>query len=147
MTEWRVIPEFPRYEITEDGDVRNRETKKKLNETENQKTGVWSYALWYGRSGTPTRSTHRTHWTLICDVYPDKVLVGWKPIPNFPGYLVNKQGEVMGTRFYKKLAKTSSSAYVLRKDGKRHHWYFYEIASCTQKDWNAFWGEEEQEVA
>jgi hypothetical protein len=42
---WRTIPEFPIYEITPDGDVRNRRTGRLVREWQNKTTGAWSYAL------------------------------------------------------------------------------------------------------
>lgn len=42
---WRTIPTFPKYEMTVDGDIRNRQTHKLLTETENNR-GAWYYSLW-----------------------------------------------------------------------------------------------------
>ena len=44
--EWRTIPGFRKYQITRDGDVRNRVTRRILTEYQNQRTGAYSYTLW-----------------------------------------------------------------------------------------------------
>lgn len=44
-TEWRTIPGFPKYQITPDGDVRNKRTGRLLAETHNQRTGAYYYVL------------------------------------------------------------------------------------------------------
>lgn len=60
--EWRVIPEFPNYEITKDGDVRNRTTGVLLRET--CANGGWFYSLWNeGRKASRgTRKLTRSAW-------------------------------------------------------------------------------------
>lgn len=108
MVEWRVLPEFPKYEITDEGDVRNRETKKKLNESENKKTGAWSYCLRYNNGKT----THRHYEGLIYSAWPElKPAVAeqsprvkstrsyakrglWEDIPDYPRYQLHPDGIV-----------------------------------------------------
>lgn len=64
--EWRTLPEFTLYEITSDGDVRHRYTKKQLKESQNKKTGAWFYTLWK-RDG---KKTSRNFQSLIESAYP-----------------------------------------------------------------------------
>lgn len=63
--EWRTIPGFPAYEITPDGDIRNRQTGRLLRESENHKTGAWSYTLWR-TNGT---KTSRNYASLVRDAW------------------------------------------------------------------------------
>jgi len=107
LTEWRVLPEFPKYEVTEDGDVRNRETKEILTETENQKTGAYAYSLRRANG----KHTTRHYQGLIYSAFPEleppkpepkvKRVVSkkgdWKIIPDFPRYQVHKDGRVRYT--------------------------------------------------
>lgn len=67
MSEWRTLPEFPKYEITSDGDVRNRWTKKKLKEIENKTTGAWHYSL----RKDDGSSTCRNFWGLVYSAWPE----------------------------------------------------------------------------
>lgn len=107
MSEWRTLPEFPDYEITSDGDVRNRWSHRKLKETQNKNTGAWSYSL---RRKDKT-STQRAFWGLIYSAWPElepvvepkpeKVysIVGvtkgqYRDIPGFPKYEVHPTGRV-----------------------------------------------------
>lgn len=133
--EWRVLPEFPKYEITEDGDVRNRETGKPLQEYHNKKTGVYSYCLRIDGNS----STNRGFWGLVHSAWPE-LNSGWKDIPDFPGYQVNKKGDVRGTLRYLVLTRTPSGLYRLRRDGKRHLWCIGELGN--EEDIKEFWGEE-----
>lgn len=67
QAEWRTVPGFPAYQITPDGDVRNRRTGKLLRESRNPTTGAWSYTLWRP-DGT---KTSRNYQTLTRDAYPE----------------------------------------------------------------------------
>jgi hypothetical protein len=111
MTEWRTLPEFPKYEITDDGDVRNRETRKMLNETQNKRTGAWSYCLRFNNG----KNTHRSCWSLIYSAWPELkpaepekpepvastrsyVKRGlWTVIPDYPTYQLHPDGIVRYT--------------------------------------------------
>jgi hypothetical protein len=123
MLEWRVLPEFPKYEITEEGDVRNRLTKKKLNEIENKRSGAFSYCLWIDDK----RSTHRHYEGLIYSAFPDlEPEPEWKPIPEFPQYAMNKKGLVKNIKSAKRLTfrngGISGEPMVrLRKNDITHH--------------------------
>lgn len=123
MTEWRVLPEFPKYEITDDGDVRNRDTRKLLNETQNKRTGVWSYSL-RRNDGT---NTHRGCWSLIYSAFPELKPVKepepvkstrsyskrnqWADIPDFPRYEIHPDGKVR-YRVSKRFRKTEMNGEV-----------------------------------
>lgn len=66
--EWRVIPGFTRYEITKDGDIRNRTTRRLLTEHENPKTGAWYYSLIKDAGG----NTCRNYQTLLTAAWEDQ---------------------------------------------------------------------------
>lgn len=121
---WRVLPEFPLYEITEQGDVRNRDTLKTLKEVENPKTGAFYYCL---RKRNTSSTYCRNFWGLVYSAFPE--LDGtWADIPGYPGYQVNPDGEVRGPR-RNILPKLKSGAVVLRKNGKRRHWHLEELGN------------------
>jgi len=65
--EWRTIPGFPSYQITPDGDVRNRRTGRLLRESQNPTTGAYSYTLWR----TDGTKTSRHYTSLLRDAYPE----------------------------------------------------------------------------
>lgn len=111
---WRILPEFRSYEITEDGDVRNRDTKIKLSETLNTVTGAYSYNL-RRRDG---RTTQRHFWGLVYSAFPE-LLEGWESVVGFTGYQINKEGVVRGTRWYNTIPEYSPGVIRLRKDKKR----------------------------
>lgn len=108
--EWRDIPGFPLYEITLEGDVRNKRTLKHLNETQNAKTGAWSYSLWIETKGKTGRSTSRSYETLVDLAFPEWKVVEWKDIPGYPNYVINKHGEV------RKKKRNTREAYAMK------HW-------------------------
>lgn len=106
MSEWRTLPEFPGYEITSDGDVRNKWTKKQLNEVENKRTGAYSYSL----RRPDGRSTCRNFWGLVYSAFPELKPEEpakpekstrsyskrglWVDIPGFPTYQAHPDGLV-----------------------------------------------------
>lgn len=111
MSEWRTLPEFPDYEITSDGDVRNRWSFKQLKEHQNKNTGAWSYSL---RRRDKT-STQRNFWSLIYSAWPE--LAPAKPvaepaaprgsyarrgmyveIPGYPKYEIHPDGKIRYTK-------------------------------------------------
>lgn len=64
---WRTIPGFRKYQITPDGDVRNRRTGRLLNEWHNPATDKWAYTL-FRDDGT---HTSRNYASLVTDAYPE----------------------------------------------------------------------------
>jgi len=116
--EWRTIPEFPLYEITSDGDVRNKETWTVLKELQNSRTEAYFYTL--HKTGE-TKRYSRSYERLMYQAWPE-LLAGWKPVENYPGYLINDKGEVMQTRWYR-ILESKAGAVRLRKDGKRITFY------------------------
>lgn len=141
--EWRTLPEFPKYEITADGDVRNKWTKKKLKEIENKKTGAWSYSL-RKKVGSSTVNTCRNFWGLVYSAYPElkpaekpvepkppkakraprRKVDDWSDIPGFPRYQISKDGVLR----YK-----SNKQIIKPKDGKVTLTTAYPIDSLMQK--------------
>jgi hypothetical protein len=108
MSEWRTLPEFPKYEITSDGDVRNKWTKKIIKESLNKNTGAYAYSL---RRADGT-TTCRNFWGLIYSAWPElkpeeppvepkperkkraprRKKDEWHDIPGFPRYQISKDG-------------------------------------------------------
>lgn len=103
---WRTLPEFTDYEITSEGDVRNRWSLKKLNESQNKNTGAWSYSLRRPNG----RSTQRAFWGLVYSAFPELKPEEvkpepkstrsyskrglWRDIPGFPTYQAHPDGVV-----------------------------------------------------
>ena len=125
--EWRTLPEFPNYEITEDGDVRNKWTYRVLKEIENKRTGAWHYSL-RRPDGT---STSRGFWSLIYSAYPElktkatKAAApegpkrryakrgGWVEIPGFAPYQIHPDRVVRnGSRRRVEIQKDVDEEYV-----------------------------------
>ena len=71
LTTWRTIPEFPKYQITPDGDIRNRRTGKLVNEWQNKTTGTWSYALRKQLPDGRLRNYNRNYTSLVRQAYPE----------------------------------------------------------------------------
>lgn len=69
--EWRAIPEFPKYQITPDGDVRNRRTGKLLTEVQNQRTGAWAYTLRKTMPCGRLKNFTRNYQSLLLNAYPE----------------------------------------------------------------------------
>lgn len=138
--EWRKIPGFPKYEITIEGDVRNRDSRVVLKEIENKNTGAYSYCL---HIGWGNNTTHRNFWGLVYAAYPE-LLADWRDIPGFPKYMTNRAGEVMGKRLWNMLPPTAAGTYVLRAGGGRKNWHKSQI---NAEVWDNLWSEEEQEAA
>lgn len=130
---WRKLPEFPMYEITSEGDVRNRRTKRKLMEIQNPKTGAWSYSL---RREDGKTSTHRNYWGLIYSAWPElkpepkpvepkrnySRRGEWVDIPGFPRYQAHPEGLVRYTisRKHRKIVQDPVAHYLLTNDEGEH---------------------------
>lgn len=138
--EWRPLPGFPKYEITEDGEVRNRDSKVVLKEIENKNTGAYSYCLHIGWGNV---TTHRNYQGLIYSAYPE-LLCDWRDIPGVEGYMFNREGEVMGKRNWEVLQKPARSNYILRKGGKRVRWH---INMLSEEELAVIWNDEKEEEA
>jgi len=72
LTEWRTIPGLPKYEITPDGDVRNRDNGKLLTEWQNKTTRAWSYSLRQDLPDGTVRKCNRNYRTLVAAAYPEQ---------------------------------------------------------------------------
>lgn len=133
MTEevWRTLPEFPLYEITETGDIRNRDTHKVLKEVENPKTGSFYYCL--RKRGLNATTYCRNFWGLVYSAFPELDGV-WADLPGYPGYQINPDGDVRHLRLRKVLPKTKSGAVIVRKDNKRFAWHITQLG-----DLETFW--------
>lgn len=129
---YRTLPEFPDYEITSEGDVRNRWTKRKINETQNKNTGAWSYSL---RRKDKT-STQRNFWGLVYSAWPElapkktaKVFVitpvnkgQYRVIPDFPKYEIHPSGRVRYTKTRKaRASQTDHVKYVILFNDEGQH--------------------------
>ena len=72
LTVWRTIPEFPKYQITPDGDVRNRRTGKLVNEWQNKTNGNWAYTLRKQLPDGRLRNYNRNYESLLRQAYPEQ---------------------------------------------------------------------------
>ena len=72
LTVWRTSPEFPKYQITPDGDIRNRRTGKLVNEWQNKTTGAWCYALRKQLPDGRLRNYNRHYASLVRQTYPEQ---------------------------------------------------------------------------
>lgn len=124
--EWRVVPEFPKYQITSDGDLRNGETLKRINESLNKKTGVYSYPI----RRDDGSSTHRSYWSLIYQAFPELKPKDegpeWRDIPEFEGYQMHPDGRVRRHKKDRRHFKIKQwgdhygAFYVFRIDGEKY---------------------------
>jgi hypothetical protein len=102
--EWRVIPEFPKYEITSDGDVRNRETWHVLSEIQNKGTGAYFYCLWTEDGKTCSRNFQNLVYAAYPELRPPPKVKPvstkkyekniWRTIPDFQKYQMHPDGRV-----------------------------------------------------
>ncbi|QFG14444.1 HNH endonuclease [Arthrobacter phage Sloopyjoe] len=104
--EWRTLPEFPKYEITSDGDVRNKWTKKQLNEVENKRTGAYSYSLRREDGSSTCRAYEGLIYSAFPELKPEEPAKPekstrsyskrglWVDIPGFPTYQAHPDGIV-----------------------------------------------------
>ena len=113
--EWRKIPGYSRYRITQVGDIRNVRTGRLLAETEDKKTGAWSYTL-YADNG---KTTHRKWEGLVELAFPE-LDPEWKDVEGWPGYQMNHEGKIRGTRLKNILPVTGANTVTMRKDKKRY---------------------------
>jgi len=141
--EWRTLPEFPKYEITSDGDVRHGRTKKKLKEVENKKTGAYSYSL-RRNDGT---TTCRSFWGLVYSAFPEldtkpakdpdapkrkySTRGHWVDIPGFPTYQAHPTGIVRykASRKHREIHQQGDILYVKLYDeyGRNRRRAIYEL--------------------
>jgi hypothetical protein len=104
--DFRRHPEFSKYEISKDGEVRNNWTKKTLAYTQNSRTGSWSYSL----RTNDGKSTQRSRESLLRAAWPENfppptekepntprayARRGWyREIPGYPKYEIHPDGKV-----------------------------------------------------
>lgn len=122
--DFRRLPEFPKYEISADGELRNWWSKKKLNLKQNTVTGAWSFSL----RRNDGRSTQRSKESLLKSAYPENfpektVALAepkrsystrgqWVVIPGFSKYEAHPSGKVRYTisRAHRRLLHDSTGA-------------------------------------
>lgn len=120
--EWRVIPGFPSYRITKDGDVKHRWTGRIVQETQHKSTGAYAYHL-YRPDG---RHTARHYQSLIYLAFPElRPEEKWRTHPTFDWVEVSRDGEVRNKRtrhvFVHKSTKALRTPHVrLRENGRKH---------------------------
>lgn len=102
--EWRRIPEFPKYLITKDGDIRNIRSGKLLQEIE-RPDGVCYYSLWKTDRSGKSKAYNRNFQNLVYSAFPEEapeipptpekrpyIKRGlWKVVPGFPNFEVHPE--------------------------------------------------------
>ncbi|AXH44618.1 HNH endonuclease [Arthrobacter phage MediumFry] len=105
--EFRRIPEFQKYEIAEDGEVRNWWSKKPIAYRQNSHTGAWAYSLRTDTGG----QTQRSKESLLRNAYPENFPPpterqvihqtrtyarrgSYVEIPGYPKYQIHPDGKV-----------------------------------------------------
>lgn len=109
---WVTIRDFPMYEVTIGGDVRNEETHEVLSEVVGT-AGNTYYVLW--RNG---KSYSRSWKNLVYPNFPE-LHEGWKTIPEYPLYQITAAGEVRSKKRWEILPIESGNAVRVRHNGKR----------------------------
>jgi hypothetical protein len=69
--EWRVIPGWDRYEASEDGQVRNRETGRLMKQHASGSMGYPAIRLSYGGGKNKIKRVHRLVWAAFNTEIPD----------------------------------------------------------------------------
>ena len=69
LTVWRTIPEFPKYQITPDGDVRNERTGRLVKEVLNKGNGSWAYTLKRQMPDGRLKNYTRNYASLVRDAW------------------------------------------------------------------------------
>lgn len=72
LTDWRTIPEFPKYQITPDGDIRNIRTGRLVKEVLNKGNGSWAYTLRKQMPDGRLKNYTRNYVSLVRDAWPEK---------------------------------------------------------------------------
>lgn len=140
--EWRRIPGFPVYEITEDGDVRNIRTGRIIQELENKTTGVYFYSV-RDKDG---KQRSRGYQSLVKLAFgeAERPEEDWKIIPDFPGYQVTRDGEIRNAKTKQTvatelIAKYGETTLRLRQDGVYRR---LRVRLLIEQAW-PMWSEEE----
>lgn len=141
--EWRRIPGFPVYEITEDGDVRNRRSGRIIQEIENKTTGAYFYSV-RDKEG---KARNRSYQSLVKLAFgeAERPEEDWKIVPDFPAYQVTRDGEVRNARTKKTVTTEALAKYRwaktvrLRQDGIN---YRTQVQKLIDQAW-PMWSEEE----
>ena len=72
LTDWRTIPEFPKYQITPDGDVRNERTGRLVKEVLNKGNGSWAYTLRKLMPDGRLKNYTRNYVSLVRAAWPEE---------------------------------------------------------------------------
>ena len=72
LTDWRTIPEFPKYQITPDGDVRNERTGRLVKEVLNKGNGSYAYTLRKAMPDGRLKNYTRNYVSLVRDAWGEE---------------------------------------------------------------------------
>lgn len=132
--EWRRIPEFPKYKITRDGDIRNWSTGRLLTEIE-RPDGLCYYSLIKEMPGGKKKSFNRTYLPLVYSAFPEEAPEKppvpekrhylargqWQVVPGFPQAEVHPEGIVRyikSKRRLKHVPDVDGVPHVILKNGE-----------------------------
>lgn len=115
---WRTVEEFPTYQINSDGDIRNRRTRRILEETQDKHTGCYFYSL--HKDG---KTYSRNYKKLMYKAWPE-LLEDWRVIPEHPTYYINKEGKVMSNIQYKTIPEIKGKPGYVRLGGRNGRRYY-----------------------
>lgn len=143
--EWRTIPDFPKYQITSDGDLRHGTSHRILKESSNS-DGVYYYTLFKdsARSWESPTSFKRVYTKLLYNAWPELAPPKtepkprhkgksnstrsysrrglWQDIPDFPRYQLHPDGVVRYTvsKKFRKSHKDNVEYVVLHNESGKH---------------------------
>lgn len=115
-TEWRVIPDFPGYVISETGEVRELQSNRIIA----AETGDHRESVRLRRDGKQYRRGVRKLVSRMYDTHHN--YSGYHPVPGFETYEANSDGFVrkIGSTKHLKERTDSGTYYILFRNGQRH---------------------------
>lgn len=147
--EWRIIPEFPKYKITSDGDVKNRRTGHILTETDNGRGGYF-YSLSKEMPSGAHKEFKRAFQGLVWDAFPELKPASkvkpegpkrsyikrgeWRQVPGYPNIEAHQDGAVRyatGRRRIKPLVDEAGTEYVVLRNKGARKWAIGKVLSVT----------------
>lgn len=143
---WSPIPGFTDYEINRCGEVYSLKSEVMMNTDYKPGRGRVVHLYDGGRSFTRgVRNLVELAFPEYVSVFakggsglkldPDK----WITIPGFPNYIVNQMGQIKNTYRGKSVQPRANGMFQLRKNGKKHAWYFKDL-EAEGKTWDELWG-------